>query len=71
MQPSKDDESKKAATHLDSTVECLLDMVLNGARLKPILHGSRACTDVERKFHSFIGEAESGRWAIGRNRKYL
>ena len=26
---------------------------------------------MERKFHSFLGEAESGRWAIGRNRKYL
>ena len=61
MQPAEDDESTKAATHLDSTGECLFNMDLNGAILKPISYVSGACTDMERKFHSFVGEAASGR----------
>ena len=71
MQPAKDYESTKAAVHHDSTGECLFNMDLNGARLQPISYGSRACTDMERKFHSFVGEAASCQWAIERNRKYL
>ena len=61
MQPDKDDESLKAAAHLDSTGECLFGMDLNGARLKTVSYESRVCTDMERKFHSFVGEATSGR----------
>ena len=40
MQTAKDDESTKAASHHESTDECLFDMDLNGARLKPITYGS-------------------------------
>ena len=71
IQLAKDKKSTKAFTHLDITGECLLDMDMNGAILKPISYGSRACTDMELKFHSFVGEASSGRWAIGRNLKYI
>ena len=71
MQPAEDDKYTKSAAQLDRTGECLFDMDLNGARLKPISYGSRACTDMERKFHSLVGEAASGQWAIRRNRKYL
>ena len=60
MQPSKDDEYTKAVIHLEKTSECLFDMDLNGVRLKTISYGSRACTNMERKYHSFVGEAASG-----------
>ena len=71
MQPAKYEESKKVAAHHDITDEFFLYMDLNGAILKTISYGSRACTDMERKCHSFVGEAESGRCAIERNRKYI
>ena len=71
MQPAKDDESTKVAAHLDITGEFLLYMDPNGARLKTISYGSRACTDMEKKFHSFVGESASRRFYIGRNCKYL
>ena len=71
MQPAEDDKSMKADAHLDSTGECHFYLDLNGARLKPISYGLLACTDMERKFHSCVGEAASGKCAIGQNRKYL
>ena len=46
-------------------------MDLNEAILKTISSVSRAFTDMEQNFHSFVGESASGRWAIGQNRKYL
>ena len=39
--------------------------------MKPIAFDLRSCTLVERHFHSFTGEAASGRWSIEQNRKYL
>ena len=71
IQPAKCDKSAEAAEHLDSTGERLFDMDLNGARLKPVSYGSRAFTNTEQKFHSFVGEAASGQWAIGWNRQHL
>ena len=71
MQPANDEESVAASKILLTTGECLFDLSKNGARLKPIAFGSRSCTLVEKSFHSFTGEAASGRWSIGQNRKYL
>ena len=71
MQPADDDASKEALVHLQETGECLFELDVGGARLQPIEYGSRACTDMERKFHSFVGESGAGRWAIGQNRQYL
>ena len=71
MQPADDEESKIAMAHLRRTGECLFDLSLKGARLKPVAFGSRSCNENERNFHSFTGEAACGCWAIGQNRKYL
>ena len=71
MQPADDEESVRATTHLQETGECLFDLHKNGARLRPISYGSRSCTDMERKLHSFLGEVASGRWAISQNRRFL
>lgn len=71
MQPADDEESKIAMDHLQVTGNCLFDLSLKGARLKPVVFGSRSCSGNEHNFHSFTGEAACGRWAIGQNRKYL
>ena len=71
MQPANDKESLAAMKTLTSTGVCLFDLAKNGARLKPIAFGSRSCNINEKYFHSFTGEAASGRWAIGQNKKYL
>jgi hypothetical protein len=71
MQPADDEESVRATKLLKKTGECLFDLSKNGARLRPIAFGSRSCTDIEKSFHSFVGETASGRWAISQNRKYL
>ncbi len=71
MQPADDEESQRASTLLLQSGECLFDLCKNGARLRPIAFGSRACTDMERKLHSFLGEIACGRWAIGQNRRFL
>ena len=71
MQPADDAESQKASALLKKTGECLFDLSMTGARLKPVFFGSRSCNDIERKYHSFTGEGACGRWAIGQNRKFL
>ena len=71
MQPANDEESLRASFFFTTTGECLFDLSKHGARLKPITFGSRSCTVEESSLHSFTGEAASGRWSIGQNRKYL
>ena len=71
MQPAQDKMSKDAVNLLETKGECLFDMSPNGARLKPIAFGSRSCTAVESKLHSFTGEAACGRWAIAQNKRFL
>ena len=71
MQPADDEQSIAASMTLSSGGKCLFELSKNGARLQPIAFGSRACTGLERKFHSFVGEAACGRWAISQNRMYL
>jgi hypothetical protein len=71
MQPDNSEASKVALALLRSEGICTFDLTMNGARLRPIRFGSRSCTERERHYHSFVGEAACGRWAIGQNRKFL
>ena len=72
MQPADDEESRAATVTLRETGECLFDLsAKEGPRLRSIAYGSRACTDMEKLFHSFVGEGACGRWAISQNRKFL
>ena len=71
MQPSNENETQAASKQLLVSGEYLFDLSKQGARLQPIAFGSRSCTLVERRFHSFTGKAASGRWSIEQNRKYL
>ena len=71
MQPADDEESIKATKLLRETGECLFDLTRGGARLRPTGFGSRCCVPKEKKYHSFVGEAACGRWAISQNRRFL
>ena len=71
IQPADDFISVAAKNKLLSGGKCLFDLNKSGARLQPILFGSRACTGLERRNHSFVGKAACGRWAISQNRLYL
>ena len=71
MQPEDDIESTKSTKALLKCSECTFNLSEDGARLHPVRFGSRAFTYFERKYHSFVGEAASGRWEISQNRHYL
>ena len=71
MQPADDIESTKSTKSLLKCGECTFDLSKDGARLRPVRFKSRACTDFERKYHSFVGEAASGRWAISQKQTLL
>ena len=64
MQPDDSDSSTAALTLLRSERTCNFDVTMNGARFRPIRFGSRSCTERERQYHSFVGEAGCGRWAM-------
>jgi hypothetical protein len=71
MQPDDSPVSVRALQRLRTDGICDFDITMNGARLRPVRFGSRKCTDREHHFHSFVGEAACGRWAISQNRKFL
>jgi hypothetical protein len=71
MQPDDFPASVQALHRLHTDGICDFDITMTGARLRPVRFGSRKCTDREHHFHSFVGEAACGRWAISQNRKFL
>jgi hypothetical protein len=71
MQPDDSGASKVALALLCSDGICNFDVTISGARLRPICFGSRSCTEHERHYHSFVGEAGCGGWSISQNRKFL
>ena len=71
MQPAIDNVSIEALRALRETGENKFDCSLEGPRLRPILCGSRKCTETESHYHSFVGEVSTGRWAISENRIYF
>ena len=71
MQPADTKEAQKALDLIAQGGENLFDTLMNGARLRPVRFGARRCTIAESKYHSFTGEAVSGRWSMGQNRRYL
>jgi hypothetical protein len=71
MQPGDSAADIAATAKLLETGICDFDLTMGGARLRPIRFDSRACTEQERHFHSFVGEAACGRWAISKNKRWL
>ena len=71
IQPDDDEESNKSAKKLVATGECDFDVEKNVSRLWPVSYVLSSCTNMEKKFHSFVGESAAGRWGISQNRHYL
>jgi hypothetical protein len=71
MQPDDSPASVAATQRLVEDGVCDFDLTLKGARSRPVRFDSRKCTEQERHFHSFVGEAACGRWGISKNKKHL
>jgi hypothetical protein len=71
MQPDGSKESLAAISKLVAGEDNEFDAEMTGARLRPVLFGSRKCDDRETHYHSMVGEAACGRWAFGKLKKYL
>jgi len=71
MQAADDKVSQQALEELNDGKECRFDEKKDGPRLQPILFGSYRCKGSETNYHSMVGEAATGRKAIGKLRRYL
>ena len=69
-QPGQDVPSLEAMKREMAGGDCefLTDSKLT---LHPVAFGSRRCRDNEKNFHSHIGEAKAGDWAMNKNRHYI
>ena len=70
-QGSNDPKSIKAEADEIDGGPCLYDKMRKGLRLVPVSFISRATSKSEQSFHSHVGEASAGRWAMAKYRKYL
>ena len=70
-------QADPSAENLDAEIreaageKCHFDRTKAGPRLRPVIFLDRKTTPAERSYHSYVGEAATGRWAIGKFRKYL
>ena len=72
LQPDQDHaESTQAMNNEIKGDICVFDATLSGLRLHPIAFISRRTTEPERSYHSYVGEACAGIWAIEKFRPYL
>jgi hypothetical protein len=71
MQPDGSKESLAAIVELVAGEDNEFDTAMTGARLRPVLFGSRKCDDRETHYHSMVGEAACDRWAFFKLNKYL
>mmetsp|Transcript_357 Transcript_357/g.524 ORF Transcript_357/g.524 Transcript_357/m.524 type:complete len:620 (-) Transcript_357:114-1973(-) len=51
--------------------KCEFDKTISKLRLRPIAFISRTCKGKERDYHSYVGEAATGRWAMKKFRQWL
>ena len=72
LQPDADCEKAMAAmTREVEGQACEFDATKSGLRLHPIAFISRRTSDPEKSYHSYVGEACAGLWAIEKFRPYL
>ena len=72
LQPNSGDAKAMEAMHKETAGgTCTFDLTLSGLRLHPISFISRRTSDPERSYHSYVGEACAGIWAIEKFRPYL
>ena len=72
LQAENSEEARDAEDRERAGGKCEFDKSIDGLRLRPICFVSRAtASPLEKSRHSFVGEAATVRWAIGKFRKYL
>ena len=72
LQPDQDDQRALEAMHNEETGEkCMFDLTKSGIRLYPLAFISRRTSEPEKSYHSYVGEACTGVWAIEKFRPYL
>jgi ribosomal protein L21E len=71
LQPDRSPESSEAMNREINGEPCAFDHTLSGLRLHPVMFISRRTSDPEKSYHSYVGEACAGIWAIEKFRPYL
>ena len=72
LQPNPDDDAAMLAMKDEIAGEaCQFDQTKSGLRLHPIAFISRRTAGPEQSYHSYVGEACAGIWAIEKFRPYL
>jgi len=72
LQPNFEDSKAAESVQKENKGEaCEFDLTKSGLRLFPIAFISRRTTEPERSYHSYVGEACAGVWAIEKFRPYL
>ena len=72
LQPASEDAEALEAMHREAAGgKCEFDLTKSGLRLYPIAFISRRTTTIEESYHSYVGEACAGVWAIEKFRPWL
>ena len=72
LQPASEDaEALEAMLREAAGGKCEFDLTKSGLRLFPIAFISRRTTTIEESYHSYVGEACAGVWAIEKFRPWL
>jgi hypothetical protein len=71
LQPDDSPQAKAAMADEIKGGLCQFDQTLSGLRLRPIAFISRRTSEPEKSYHSYVGEACAGIWAIEKFRPYL
>ena len=72
LQPAREQAAAiEAMVHEIETKKCVFDLTKSGIRLFPIAFISRRTSEPERSYHSYVGEACAGIWAIEKWRRFL
>ena len=72
LQPNTEDiKALKAMEKEIAGEHCVFDLTKKGLRLHPIAFISRRTSGPEQFYHSYVGEASTGIWAIEKFRPYL
>ena len=71
LQPDTAEPSMSAMNAEIHGEPCKFDATLSGLRLHPVAFISRRTSEPEKSYHSYVGEAGTGIWAIEKFRPYL
>jgi len=68
-----DDEAKDAEMQENDGGPCAFEASVQGKklRLRPIAFVSQRNTEAEQSWHSYVGEAATGLWAMTKFKRYL